>query len=358
MGRASFYLVLSLSLALEWATPLIVTAQPSPSPSPNPTLSDTVKLEIHKQVNQEVEQSKSSTMGLLNFLITVLAATPIAIGISGFILRGAIIEALVRTAREQAQQQMKAVIASELETNVKLELEKQAEESLTIFKSQLLQYESEAKRNQEELTEGITTFLKRIQAVAASQKDPALYEEIKATITTLQAEKKPAGVSSYSECHTLGMMAHMAGDYSVAITFFDRAIEIDACNPEAWRSKGDTLYRLGEYLKALDAYNEAIKMNSKDYEALTYKGNVLVCLKQYDQAIHLFNDSISINHKFPYSWYYLARCYALNNDIDKSLKTLRTAIDLNSICREMAIKDNRFRPIHQNPLFQELVGIP
>lgn len=322
------------------------------------TLPDATKLEIQRQVESEVEQSIGAIRWSITFVLTVLGITPIFVGIFVLILKGGIIRQISST----SQSQLDEFIKTEIKSRFNIELERQKNEltqkTNELFESTKEKFktlESKTKQEQNELLEDMTDYLKRLQAIAASNKDPKLYQEIKTKFLNIkEVERQSEKIDSYSYYMTQGIISHIAGNYDVAINFFEYAIKLEPNNSKAWTAKGDALYRLADYEQAVEAYKEATKKNPNNFEAWTYMGNPYCRLGEYQKAVEAFNEAIKINGNYPYSWYYLARCYAMQNEVDLMIKNLEKAIELNPICSDMTKKDPGFNQYRETTEFQTL----
>ena len=331
-----------------------------PAPAIPQALNDATKIEIHNRVEKEIDQSLGAMRWSITFVLAVLGITPIFVGVSFLLLRGGIIRQLILA----SQSQLDEVINSEIKGRFNVELERQkdeltqrTEELLISTQERFNTLESNTRSEHDGLLEEMTEYLKRLQAIAASQKDPKLYEEIKSKFLDLKGVERPSSVRaySYSDFLTQGLISHVAGHYDTAITFFEYAINIEPLNSKALIAKGDALYRLGNFTEAIAIYQKAIQANPSDFEALTYIGNPYSRLKQYQEAVTAFNAAIEINPNYPYSWYYLSRCYAVQGKFQLMFDVLSKAISLNPICSDMAINDPEFNQYRETLEFKELV---
>lgn len=70
------------------------------------------------------------------------------------------------------------------------------------------------------------------------------------------------------------------GKYEEAIACYDKVIEIDSNNEEAWSSKGFSLHSLGRYEEALACYDKAMEINPDNFEIYLYKQITLAAMVQ------------------------------------------------------------------------------
>ncbi len=85
-----------------------------------------------------------------------------------------------------------------------------------------------------------------------------------------------------------------------ALTFFDRAIELDPDNYLAWANKGLILKTLDKLEEALLCYNRALKINPAYITVWYNKGVLLGSIGNFREAIRAFNKVLELNpdHEF------------------------------------------------------------
>lgn len=83
----------------------------------------------------------------------------------------------------------------------------------------------------------------------------------------------------------LGNFEYESKKYERAIEYYDKIIEIDIRNTNAWHNKGIALYNLERYDEASRCYDEALEIDPEDADAWHNKGNALDELGRYDEAI-------------------------------------------------------------------------
>ena len=131
-----------------------------------------------------------------------------------------------------------------------------------------------------------------------------------------------------------GIYQYQKGNYEEAIDFFNKALEINRKNENAWYRKGLALSDIEKYKEALKAYNEAIKINPEHGKAWHNKGIALNNLLKYKKAIRAYNKAISINkveeinqvHALP--WIYIGFLYYDFKKYEEALKAIENAIKI------------------------------
>ncbi len=80
-----------------------------------------------------------------------------------------------------------------------------------------------------------------------------------------------------------------------ALKAYDKAIEINPQNTDAWNNKGDALSKQNKYDEALKAFDKAIEIDSQNTDAWNNKGDALSKQNKYDEAKKAFDKAIEID---------------------------------------------------------------
>ena len=157
-----------------------------------------------------------------------------------------------------------------------------------------------------------------------------LYEDIQDLLHFLRLNTK-VKVNQKNNFNNKGIAFVDSGKYEKAIEYFEKAIEINPDDHEAWYNKGeailgfiksDSVYNnsynytierdgkkffLGDYYTqirmAMQCYNEAINIKPDYYEAWHGRGCCHCELEEYKNAIDCYDVAIKINSSYPLSWY-------------------------------------------------------
>jgi serine/threonine protein kinase/Tfp pilus assembly protein PilF len=82
--------------------------------------------------------------------------------------------------------------------------------------------------------------------------------------------------------------------YTDALTAYDRALDLNQNNEEAWKGRGESLYRLERYDAALIAYDRILKFHPRNWEILNRKGRTLYKLGLNQQALAVQEEALKI----------------------------------------------------------------
>jgi tetratricopeptide (TPR) repeat protein len=117
--------------------------------------------------------------------------------------------------------------------------------------------------------------------------------------------------------------------YNEAIKAYNRAIEINPHNSNAWYNKGFVLDELGELDEAIKAFDKAIKINPQNIDAWVGKGLVLDNLNKYDEALRASDKAIEINPHNSIAWLSKGIDLFLLNKYDEAIKAYDKVIEIN-----------------------------
>ena len=95
-----------------------------------------------------------------------------------------------------------------------------------------------------------------------------------------------------------GLALYELGKYKEAIQCYDKAIDIDPDDADAYYNKGCALDSLEQYKEVIKYYDKAIEIDPDDADAYNNKGYALYCLKQYKEAIKCYDKVIEIDPDF------------------------------------------------------------
>ena len=94
-----------------------------------------------------------------------------------------------------------------------------------------------------------------------------------------------------------GNAHYYKGEYAKAIQYYDKALEIDGKNVDAWGNKGVTLDSLGKYNEAIQSYDKALEIDREYAKSWYNRGNALRKLGKYDEAIKSHDKALEIGRK-------------------------------------------------------------
>jgi tetratricopeptide (TPR) repeat protein len=100
---------------------------------------------------------------------------------------------------------------------------------------------------------------------------------------------------SVNEINLKGNEHYYKREYSEAIKWYDKSIELDPNNVIAWYNKGSVLDSLGKHEEAIEHYDKAIEINPNYADVWNNKGLALYHLGKYKEAIKYYDKAIEID---------------------------------------------------------------
>ena len=125
--------------------------------------------------------------------------------------------------------------------------------------------------------------------------------------------------------------------YNEAIQAYDRAVRVDPSYAIAWYDKGQILYEQGEYDEAIKAYDEVIRLNPEviirrdpnDADAWYFKGKALYEQGKYNESIQAYDEVIKLNSKYFDAWYFKGKALYEQGKYNESIQAYDEVIKLN-----------------------------
>lgn len=93
----------------------------------------------------------------------------------------------------------------------------------------------------------------------------------------------------------LGSKAIERGNYTLALDYLNKAIDIGRFNSEAFFLRGYSKYQLDDVVGAEKDFGEAVRLNPKNHEAFLYRGVARSRLLRYKEAFEDFNKAVRLN---------------------------------------------------------------
>jgi serine/threonine protein kinase len=126
----------------------------------------------------------------------------------------------------------------------------------------------------------------------------ALLVETSGEKVVLEAPKELQAWELYNKAFSLASL----GDHSEAIRYYDRVLELEPSNSDAWNNRGSCCKKLGRVQDALQCYENAIHVQPYNAAAWSNKGNALSALGKYTEAIVSLNRAIEVDPVNESAW--------------------------------------------------------
>jgi len=78
------------------------------------------------------------------------------------------------------------------------------------------------------------------------------------------------------------------------LEFFDKALEMNPLNADAWNNRGVALFKMGKLDDALKCYDKALKADHENLDSLRNKGFVLRSMQRFEEALECYEQVIAL----------------------------------------------------------------
>lgn len=153
------------------------------------------------------------------------------------------------------------------------------------------------------------------------------------TIHTIEVDNQPiaAIIKRPSNDSYLGYEALNNGKTDQAITLFENYVQnIDPTSEEVFSYLASSYLSKKNYAKALACANQSMSLHpTNNVPAMNVQGRLQVINRNFKQAVDTFDEIIKNSPKYSDAYYYKAYALTQMKDVNKALKTLTTAININ-----------------------------
>ena len=116
--------------------------------------------------------------------------------------------------------------------------------------------------------------------------------------------------------------------YESAVETFDRVLEDDDNNLEAYYGRGEAYYQLEDFNKAVKDFDRVLEINVQDAQAYLYRGYAYAGLNKHERAIEDYSKSIDLNPDNANAYHNRGDAYRNIEASDKALIDYTVAIEL------------------------------
>ncbi|MCX9011336.1 MAG: tetratricopeptide repeat protein [Candidatus Methanoperedens sp.] len=155
-------------------------------------------------------------------------------------------------------------------------------------------------------------------------------------IAIIAISSSPIAASTSAQFIDIGNAFMDTGRYQEALNAFDKAIEIDPDNSNAWENKGIALNNLGRNQEAFEALVKALELNPDNLNALVHKGYTLDALGRRQEAIAVAYEVINKSDRLiatdpndTDAWLHKGSFLSFLGKNDEAITALNKAISIN-----------------------------
>ncbi len=126
-----------------------------------------------------------------------------------------------------------------------------------------------------------------------------------------------------------GTMQFMSGRSAEAVINYNRAIELDPQNFQAYNNRGGARFILREYSEAITDFNKAINLAPTYVSAYYNRANAYLDSGEYDKAVLDYTSAIKLDSGFAKAYFGRGYAYLALGQYNRSISDYTKAIELN-----------------------------
>ncbi|MBF0383128.1 MAG: tetratricopeptide repeat protein [Magnetococcales bacterium] len=127
----------------------------------------------------------------------------------------------------------------------------------------------------------------------------------------------------------LGLVAQRINRHDLAVTLFQKAIDIDSCKAFLYYNLGTSLYLLGQVEETVQVYKKAIEFRPDFAEAYNGLGNSLLDKGELKEAVLYLQKALAITPNFSDAVYNLGIAMLRQGKLDDAITNFKKAIAIN-----------------------------
>lgn len=139
----------------------------------------------------------------------------------------------------------------------------------------------------------------------------------------------PTNIPLPQDFVSVGIKKFKQEDYQGAITEFNKALETNTNNLEAYYSRGITFFILKDYEAAIADFNRFLQLSPNNYLAYFYRGYIRAEKGDYQGAITDYNQTIQLNANFDLAYTNRGFAYSKLGNTQNAITDYNRAIKIN-----------------------------
>lgn len=139
-----------------------------------------------------------------------------------------------------------------------------------------------------------------------------------------------------AELYRQAVALYEQGRAEQAIPLLEQAVQIEARNPQYWKTLGVAHARLEDYRGSLEAFRQACQLNPRLTDACYYSGRAYYAADQYDKAIDPLLKALRVDDVKARSETALAQCHEALGHAAEAEKFHRSAVARNDAALQAA----------------------
>jgi len=138
---------------------------------------------------------------------------------------------------------------------------------------------------------------------------------------------------------------------------FEEALQIDPGHVDSLLKLGYTRFHMGDLGGAMDSYNRVLEIDVTNPEAWNLKGLVYYRQKNYEQALECVEKAIDSNPTDGMAWYNKACYNSLLSHIPEAIEALKRSIEIDVKNAKKAVRDRDFENVRVDEGYRRVVEV-
>jgi type IV pilus biogenesis/stability protein PilW len=137
-----------------------------------------------------------------------------------------------------------------------------------------------------------------------------------------------AGRESAAFYLDIGVALYQKGRLDQAIAEFNKAIELNPRDAEAYNYRGSAYLQKGQVDLAISDYDQVLRLKPRDAEVYTDRGVAYGAKGQFDRAIADFNRAIELKPSYALAWSCRGGMYLHKGQLDRAIADFSKAVEV------------------------------
>ncbi len=133
-------------------------------------------------------------------------------------------------------------------------------------------------------------------------------------------------VSEAKNLNIKGVFLSVFHRYEEAISSYEKSLELNPDNHEAWINRGDSLNYLGRYEEAVASYDTALLLKPNVFEAWNNRGKSLNNLGCHEEALVSYDKALDFNSDYYEAWYNRGKLLDELGEYEKAVSSYNHAL--------------------------------
>ncbi len=142
-----------------------------------------------------------------------------------------------------------------------------------------------------------------------------------------------------------------------AVVFFEKALTLDPDNIDILLKLGYMKFHLDDYNDAIKTYDKILDIDITNAEAWNLKSLIYYKQKNYIKALNCVDKSVESNSIYDMAWYNKACFHSILNQVQESIESLKRSVEIDVKNAKKAVNDKDFTNIKIDDGFKRIIDV-